>query len=161
MVITALHRHHCTLSLLSLKGVDWLHHRTEGICARNAKVLQLLMSASTCWGQTATYNLIKHARLLVTLQGVPEERLRAEIATVLQRTALPLEMAARPAGQYSGGSKRKLALGIALVGGSSTILLDEPSSGMVRCPSCGHTLPSPLRALPVSRRCYIICSEQD
>lgn len=58
----------------------------------------------------------------------------AEIATVLQRTALPLEMAGRPAGQYSGGSKRKLALGIALVGGSRTILLDEPSSGMVRYP---------------------------
>ncbi len=65
-------------------------------------------------------------------QGVPEERVSAEVATVLKRTALPLEMARRPAGQYSGGSKRKLALGIALVGGSSTILLDEPSSGMVR-----------------------------
>ena len=70
------------------------------------------------------------------MQGVPEERLCGEVAAVLQQTALPLEMAARPAGQYSGGSKRKLALGIALVGGSSTILLDEPSSGMVRCPSC-------------------------
>ena len=65
------------------------------------------------------------------MQGVPEERVSAKVATVLQRTALPREMAARPAGQYSGGSKRKLALGIALVGGSSTILLDEPSSGMV------------------------------
>ena len=59
---------------------------------------------------------------------------------MLQRTALPLEMAARPAGQYSGGNKRKLALGIALVGGSSTILLDEPSSGMVRCAAPGHKL---------------------
>ena len=66
------------------------------------------------------------------MQGVPEERVSAEVATVLRRTALPPEMAGRPAGQYSGGSKRKLALGIALVGGSSTILLDEPSSGMVR-----------------------------
>ena len=66
------------------------------------------------------------------MQGVPEERVSAEVATVLRRTALPREMAGRPAGQYSGGSKRKLALGIALVGGSSTILLDEPSSGMVR-----------------------------
>ena len=66
------------------------------------------------------------------MQGVPEEHISAEVATVLQRTALPPEMAGRPAGQYSGGSKRKLALGIALVGGSFTILLDEPSSGMVR-----------------------------
>lgn len=65
------------------------------------------------------------------VQGVPEERVAGEVAAVLARTALPLEMAGRPAGQYSGGSKRKLALGIALVGGSPTILLDEPSSGMV------------------------------
>ena len=56
-----------------------------------------------------------------------------EVAEVLRATALPAEMAGRPAGQYSGGSKRKLALGIALVGGSRTILLDEPSSGMVCC----------------------------
>ena len=56
-----------------------------------------------------------------------------EVAEVLRATALPVEMAGRPAGQYSGGSKRKLALGIALVGGSRTILLDEPSSGMVCC----------------------------
>ena len=73
-------------------------------------------------------------------QGVPEERVSAEVAAVLQRTALPLEMAARPAGQYSGGNKRKLALGIALVGGSSTILLDEPSSGMVRSAPSGNAL---------------------
>ncbi|EIE27381.1 P-loop containing nucleoside triphosphate hydrolase protein [Coccomyxa subellipsoidea C-169] len=39
-------------------------------------------------------------------------------------------MAARPAGEYSGGSRRKLALGIALVGGVDAVLLDEPSSGM-------------------------------
>ncbi len=55
----------------------------------------------------------------------------AEVARVLTRVALPAEMAARPAGEYSGGSRRKLALGIALVGGVDAVLLDEPSSGMV------------------------------
>ena len=85
------------------------------------------------------------------MQGVPEERVSAEAATVLRRTALPPEMAARPAGQYSGGSKRKLALGIALVGGSSTILLDEPSSGMVR----RRLLASALRLPPSSQACLV------
>jgi ATP-binding cassette, subfamily A (ABC1), member 3 len=32
--------------------------------------------------------------------------------------------------KLSGGSKRKLSLGIALCGGSKVILLDEPTSGM-------------------------------
>ena len=47
-----------------------------------------------------------------------------------QRVALPAEMARRPAGQYSGGNKRKLALAIALVGEPAALLLDEPSAGV-------------------------------
>lgn len=68
-----------------------------------------------------------------------------EVDRVLKRVALPAEMAHRPAGQYSGGSKRKLALGIALVGGVDAVLLDEPSSGMVS--SHLHTSPIYFRVL--------------
>ena len=60
----------------------------------------------------------------------------AAVAEVVARVSLPSEMASRPAGQLSGGNKRKLALGIALVGGTSALLLDEPSSGMVRTCLC-------------------------
>ncbi len=42
------------------------------------------------------------------------------------------EMAGRAARTYSGGSKRKLCLAIALIGDADALLLDEPSSGMVR-----------------------------
>jgi ATP-binding cassette subfamily A (ABC1) protein 3 len=34
------------------------------------------------------------------------------------------------AGRLSGGQKRKLCVGIAFIGGSKVILLDEPTSGM-------------------------------
>lgn len=57
------------------------------------------------------------------------------VEETLVRVALPDEMSRRPAWQYSGGNKRKLALGIALVGGIRAILLDEPSSGVVSQPS--------------------------
>lgn len=62
---------------------------------------------------------------------MPEAEVAGEVARVLARVALPAEMAGRAAGEYSGGSRRKLALGIALVGGTDAVLLDEPSSGMV------------------------------
>lgn len=65
------------------------------------------------------------------MQGVPAQQVSTAVAEVIARVSLPHEMAARPAGQLSGGNKRKLALGIALVGGTTALLLDEPSSGMV------------------------------
>lgn len=75
---------------------------------------------------------------LVHVQGVPAREVAGAVAEVVARVSLPPEMAVRPAGQLSGGNKRKLALGIALVGGTSALLLDEPSSGMA-CPSaCKH-----------------------
>ena len=35
-----------------------------------------------------------------------------------------------PAGELSGGQKRKLSLCLALIGNVSTVILDEPTSGM-------------------------------
>ena len=40
------------------------------------------------------------------------------------------ERAHTAAGSLSGGQKRKLCLAISLMGGSRTIFLDEPTSGM-------------------------------
>eukprot|EP00884_Botryococcus_braunii_P019123 jgi/Botrbrau1/5895/Bobra.0366s0073.1 len=68
--------------------------------------------------------------LYASLKGVEAEFVEEEVQEVLARVALPKDMALRRSGQYSGGNKRKLALGIALVGGVDAVLLDEPSSGM-------------------------------
>ena len=70
-------------------------------------------------------------RLFARLKGVGKGEVDRAVEEVLQRVTITEEMSRQPAGQYSGGNKRKLALGIALVGGVSAILLDEPSSGMV------------------------------
>ena len=40
------------------------------------------------------------------------------------------ECADRQCGTYSGGNKRKLSIGLALVGEPSIIFLDEPSTGV-------------------------------
>lgn len=36
----------------------------------------------------------------------------------------------KQAGTLSGGNKRKLSVGIAIIGNPSVVLLDEPSAGM-------------------------------
>jgi len=35
----------------------------------------------------------------------------------------------KPAGSYSGGNKRKLSLGVALIGNPKVLIIDESSSG--------------------------------
>ncbi|KAK9833394.1 hypothetical protein WJX81_001382 [Elliptochloris bilobata] len=88
-----------------------------GFCPQQDALLELLTGAE----QLALYALLK---------GVPEKAVAGQVADVLKRVSLPLEMSARPAHTYSGGSKRKLSLAIALIGDADSLLLDEPSSGM-------------------------------
>ena len=64
------------------------------------------------------------------MQGMAAEVVSNEVWRVIKRVSIPAAMALRPAGTYSGGNKRKLALGIALVGSPAALLLDEPSTGM-------------------------------
>ncbi|KAI9840875.1 MAG: hypothetical protein M1837_001254 [Sclerophora amabilis] len=71
--------------------------------------------------------VIEHLRFYASVCGVPNiEHNAAEVLT-----AVGLEpFRDRMAGKLSGGSKRKLSLGIAIMGNPSVLLLDEPSSGM-------------------------------
>ncbi len=63
------------------------------------------------------------------VRGVPENRLPAMVNLLLSRLSLT-EYADRPSGTYSGGNKRKLSVGIALIGNPPIVFLDEPSSGV-------------------------------
>jgi ABC-type multidrug transport system ATPase subunit len=68
-------------------------------------------------------------RMYARIKLVPRRQIEAEVAELLRDLDL-LQFADKPAGTYSGGNKRKLCVGIALVGRPSLVLLDEPSSGM-------------------------------
>uniref|UniRef100_A0AAG5D3R1 ABC transporter domain-containing protein n=1 Tax=Anopheles atroparvus TaxID=41427 RepID=A0AAG5D3R1_ANOAO len=71
----------------------------------------------------------EHLKFFSRLKGVRSEGVSAEIDRYLKL----LELADKRAAQsqtLSGGMKRKLAVGIALCGGSKVVLLDEPTSGM-------------------------------
>ena len=74
-----------------------------------------------------TMTVAEHLHFYAKVRGVSNPR--QNVDAVMR--AIGLEpYADRMAAKLSGGNKRKLSLGIALMGNPSVLLLDEPSSGM-------------------------------
>lgn len=69
----------------------------------------------------------EHLNFYARVRGVNDPRHNVE--AVMKAVGLE-PYADRMAAKLSGGNKRKLSLGIALMGNPSVLLLDEPSSGM-------------------------------
>ena len=70
---------------------------------------------------------IEHLRFYARARGVTD--VEHNVDQVLHAVGLA-QFKSRMAGKLSGGNKRKLSLGIALMGNPAVLLLDEPSSGM-------------------------------
>ena len=71
----------------------------------------------------------ENAALLLELRGAPPAEARAAAAAFLERFGLS-EDADRPAGTYSAGMRRRLALAVAFAAGARLLLLDEPLAGL-------------------------------
>lgn len=63
------------------------------------------------------------------LRGIPERYLQSEVGKLLKAFSLE-RYADKYCKTYSGGNKRKLSTGIALIGNPPIVMLDEPTSGM-------------------------------
>lgn len=74
-----------------------------------------------------TMTCLEHLRFYARARGVPD--IEFNVDQVVHAVGL-VPFKNRMAGKLSGGNKRKLSLGIALIGNPSVLLLDEPSSGM-------------------------------
>ena len=68
-------------------------------------------------------------RLYAALKGLHGKPADAAVAALLESMGMTHRKKAQSAA-LSGGQKRKLCLGIALIGRSKTLFLDEPTSGM-------------------------------
>ena len=66
---------------------------------------------------------------LAELQGIPEDEVESEVSGILGDIDL-LDKGDSVASGLSGGQKRKLSVGIALVGDPKVIFLDEPTAGV-------------------------------
>jgi ABC-2 type transport system ATP-binding protein len=71
----------------------------------------------------------EHMRLQTALHGLPKEERRRRGDELLERVGL-MDAADRKVGGYSGGMKRRLDLGLALVHGPRILFLDEPTTGL-------------------------------
>lgn len=70
----------------------------------------------------------QHLRLFALLKDFSSENVNKEVNYVLEMLALKDKKNVL-ASSLSGGMKRKLALGIALIGDTETLILDEPVRG--------------------------------
>ena len=67
-------------------------------------------------------------RLIATIKGVPDHLMMQELNFILDKCGLTVDRN-KSTKIMNGGGKRKLSLGMALIGGSKLVFLDEPTSG--------------------------------
>ena len=71
----------------------------------------------------------EHLQIFCMFKGVPREQIPDQVS----RTIVDVDLSSKSktyAKNLSGGQKRKLSVGIALIGNSKLVMLDEPTSGM-------------------------------
>lgn len=93
---------------------------------RVARHLGVVTQQNALWDKLSVEN---HLFLFARLRGVPESAVKEVVEEVLQQ----LELSAhrhKLSMSLSGGMKRKLCVGIALIGDPEVVLLDEPSAGL-------------------------------
>jgi len=71
----------------------------------------------------------EHLRYYGEMKGYNGAALEEELQYIMTKCCLQTEKF-KLAKQLSGGNKRKLSLGMALIGKSKVVFLDEPTSGM-------------------------------
>ena len=89
------------------------------------------------------------------LRGIPERYLQSEVGKLLKAFSLE-RYADKYCKTYSGGNKRKLSTGIALIGSPPIVMLDEPTSGMD--PRARRYLWNALQASLANGTCIILTS---
>lgn len=71
----------------------------------------------------------EHLSLFAAFKGTPRSEIKVEVEKMIQSVGLT-EKRREYSKNLSGGQKRKLSVGIAFIGGSRIVFLDEPTSGM-------------------------------
>jgi ABC-type multidrug transport system ATPase subunit len=68
----------------------------------------------------------EHLALFARIKGVKESLLPRYVQAMIDRLGLQAGIEDRPSKAYSGGNKRKLSVGLALIGNPPIVFLDGP-----------------------------------
>ncbi|GAB5359398.1 hypothetical protein AAMO2058_000540400 [Amorphochlora amoebiformis] len=107
----------------TLAGLDVLSDQLEvrkliGYCPQFDALLPLMTARETL-------------RMFARIKGVNAASIEEYVEDLCRQLSLDINgWLDKPCGGYSGGNKRKLSVGIALVGNPPVVFLDEPSTGM-------------------------------
>ncbi|XP_068120401.1 ABC-type organic anion transporter ABCA8-like isoform X2 [Hyperolius riggenbachi] len=74
----------------------------------------------------------ENLKIFAAIKGIPCNRVEQEVQKVISDLQLA-EVQDQEAGTLSGGQKRKLTLGISILGNPQVLLLDEPTAGLDPC----------------------------
>ena len=102
-------------NILTPQGLEYFH-KIIGICPQEDILFQNL-------------SVEEHLKLFCKFKSIPNSEIEQEISSVLYKLNFT-EKRFTIVSNLSGGQKRKLSIALALVGKSSIIFLDEPTSGM-------------------------------
>ncbi|XP_043444371.1 ATP-binding cassette sub-family A member 13 [Prionailurus bengalensis] len=119
-----------------------LHPPTSGTITVNGRNLHTDLSAirrelGVCLQRDVLFDnltVLEHLVLFASIKA--PQWTRKELCQQVNRTLRDVELTPHRHKQtrvLSGGMKRKLAIGIAFIGGSGTVVLDEPTSGVDPC----------------------------
>ncbi|KAI1124254.1 hypothetical protein F5Y10DRAFT_249972 [Nemania abortiva] len=109
----------------SLNGGDVLVENTSVV--RHRAAARSHLGVCPQFDAIDSMTVLEHLRFYARIRGIPD--IEHNVQAVIRAVGLEA-FATRMAHALSGGNKRKLSLGIALMGNPSVVLLDEPSSGL-------------------------------
>ncbi|KAI2628282.1 hypothetical protein GGS21DRAFT_545794 [Xylaria nigripes] len=109
----------------SLNGGDVLVENTSVV--RHRAAARSYLGVCPQFDAIDSMTVLEHLRFYARIRGIPD--IEHNVQAVIRAVGLEA-FATRMADALSGGNKRKLSLGIALMGNPSVVLLDEPSSGL-------------------------------
>ena len=96
----------------------------------------------------------QHFTLFATLGGLGGYKAQAAVSSVAGLVEIDGDQLDMPSSRLSGGQKRRLSLGCAIIGNSRVLFLDEPTTGLD--PHTRNNIWRIIRKIQASNRCIVI-----